>query len=132
MVQVKTKTKIFLIEDEIDIMYINKTALQAAGFEVVALGSGKDAMEKIKEVQDKKEEKPDLVLLDLVLPDINGLEILRAIRENSLTKNIKVFILSNYTSEALLNIKYIKPDKFILKSATTPTQLVEMVKKQVE
>lgn len=125
------KKTIFIIEDEIDIMFVNKTALEAAGFKVLGLPSGKDAIEKIKDVQEGKEPKPDLILLDLVLPDINGLEILRAVRENDVTKNIKVFILSNYTSDALLNIKYIKPDKFIVKSSTTPTQLAEIVKEQL-
>ena len=89
-------------------------------------------MARIKKFQGKKEEKPALVLLDLVLPDINGLEILRALRENKVTQDVKVFIFSNYTSDALLNIQYIKPDKFILKSATTPSQLVEIVKEGVE
>ncbi len=123
-----SKKTIFLIEDELDIMFVNKKALTTAGFAVVGLASGKEAMEKIKKVQQEKEEKPDLILLDLVLPDINGLEILRAVKENIFTKGIKVFILSNYTSDALLNINYIKPEKFIVKSNTSPTQLAEMVK----
>jgi len=126
------KHTIFIIEDEPDIMYVNATALTTGGFNVVQLGSGKEAMAKIKKIQGKKEEKPALVLLDLVLPDINGLEILRALRENKVTQDVKVFIFSNYTSDALLNIQYIKPDKFILKSATTPSQLVEIVKEGVE
>lgn len=122
-----SKKKIFLIEDELDILYIHKMALLGAGFNVLGLSTGREVMERIKRIQTKKEEKPDLILLDLVLPDINGLEILREIRENKITKDIKVFILSNYTSEALLNIKYIKPDKFIIKSATRPLELVRMV-----
>ena len=123
--------KVFLIEDELDIMYLYKTALKSADIAVETMSSGKEAMKKIKDIQDKKEEKPSLILLDLVLPDINGLEILNSIRKNSVTKNIIVFILSNYTSDALLNIKYIKPDKFILKSSITPTQLVDIVKQQI-
>ena len=123
--------KVFLIEDELDIMYLYKTALKSADIAVETMSSGKEAMKKIKDVQDKKEEKPSLILLDLVLPDINGLEILSSIRENSVTKDIVVFILSNYTSDALLNIKDIKPNKFIVKSSVTPTQLVDIVKQQI-
>ena len=77
------------------------------------------------------EERPGLVLLDLVLPDINGLEILRELREHKTTKDIAVFILSNYTSDALLNITYIKPDKFLLKSDVSPTQLTDLVLAQL-
>ncbi len=127
-----SKNKIFLIEDEFDVMYVYKTALKAADIDVEAITSGKEAMEKIKEIQEDKREKPFLVLLDLILPDINGLEILYAIRKNNATKDIIVFILSNYTSDALRNISYIKPDKFLLKADITPTQLVELVKQQIK
>jgi DNA-binding response OmpR family regulator len=128
----KGKKKVFLIEDEKDIMYLNKTALGHAGFEVLAADSGKEAMEEVKRMQVGNEPLPDLVLLDLVLPDLNGLEILREIRENEKTKAIKVFILSNYTSESLLNMKYIQPDKFILKSTITPTQLVDLINEELK
>jgi|SRR3989338_3212255 len=127
----KPKNKIFLIEDELDIMAIYKTALNEAGIEVEDISTGKEAMEKIKEVQEGKREKPTLVLLDLVLPDINGLEILYALRKHEATKDIAVFILSNYSSDALHNMSYIKPDKFLLKANTKPTQLVEIVKQQI-
>src|SRR6266404_4620335 len=98
------KNTVFLIEDELDIMYVYKTALKTAGIDVEPLGSGKEAMEKIKKVQEKIEQKPALVLLDLVLPDINGLEILNSLRQHEVTKDIPVFILSNYDSEALRNM----------------------------
>ena len=123
----KPRQKVFLIEDELDIMYVYKTALKAAGIDVEGLSTGKEAMEKLKEVQAKKAEKPWLVLLDLVLPDINGLEILRAIREHPVTKDTLVFILSNYTSDALYNLQYVKPDRCILKAGITPTQLASLV-----
>ena len=125
------KNIVYLIEDEKDIMYVYKTALSGAGISVEPLASGKEAMEKIEAVQAKKEEKPVLVLLDLVLPDINGLEILNALRKHKETKDIPVFILSNYTSDALLNMTYIKPDKVFLKATITPTMLVEEVRAQL-
>ncbi len=129
---IKSKQKIWLIEDELDIMYINKTALAHAGFLVEGMSTGKETMEKLKKVQEKKEENPSLVLLDLALPDINGLEVLRAIRENDQTKNLIVFILSNYTSDSLQNMQYIKPDKCLLKSSITPTELADMVTKELD
>ncbi len=126
-----TKNKVFLIEDELNIMSIYKMALETAGIGVEGITSGREAMEKVKEMQEGKREKPSLVLLDLVLPDINGLEILYAIKKNDATKGIAVFILSNYTSDALLNMSYIKPDKFLVKANITPTQLVNLVKQQI-
>ena len=125
------KNHIYLIEDELDIMFVYKTALKAADINAETFSDGKSVMAKIKAIQAEKEPKPSLILLDLVLPDINGLEILRAIRENEITKDIVVYILSNYSSDALHNMEYIKPDKFLLKSSITPTHLVELVKEQL-
>ena len=127
-----SKHKVFLIEDELDIMYIYKTALKAADIDVEGIATGKEAMEKVKEVQEGKSKKPNLVLLDLVLPDINGLEILYAIRKNAITKDIAVFILSNYSSDALVNITAIKPEKFLIKANTSPLQLVDLVKHELK
>lgn len=126
------KGRVFLIEDELNVMSIYTTALTAGGVDVEDIATGREAMEKIKEIQEGKREKPSLVLLDLVLPDINGLEILYAIRKNNATKDIKVFILSNYSSDALKGMTYIKPDKFLVKADISPTQLVELVKQQIK
>ena len=126
------KNKIFLIEDEPNVIDIYKTALESAGMEVDGITSGKEAMEKIQDVQKGKRTKPDLVLLDLVLPDINGLEILYAIRKNEKTKDIAVFILSNYSSDALRNMKYIKSEKLLVKTNTPPLRLTELVKEQLK
>lgn len=124
--------KVFLIEDEVAIMDVYKTALDAADIDVVGIFSGKMAMEKVKEVQEGKKEKPALVLLDLVLPDINGLEILYALRKNEVTKDVVIFILSNYSSDALHGMEYIKPDKIFLKSTITPSMLVQIVSEQLK
>ncbi len=127
-----TSKKVFLVEDELDIMFVYKTALKAADIDVDGATTGKEAMEKIKLIQDGNAIKPDLILLDLVLPDANGLDILYALRENEVTKNIAVFILTNYNSEALHKTSYIKPDRYILKADTTPTKLAEIVKEQLK
>jgi DNA-binding response OmpR family regulator len=119
--------KIFLIEDDLAIMDFYSKALKDANIDFEPITLGKEALRRIQNIQEGKEEKPVLVLLDLILPDVNGLEILYKIREHAITKDITVFVVSNYTSEALLNIDYIKPDKFILKTDITPLRLVELV-----
>ncbi len=128
---INSSKKLFLIEDDPTIIDIYSLAFNQAGIDFDVLTSGAKALEKIKNIQEGLEEKPSLILLDLMLPDINGLELLLKIRENDATKNIKVFIVSNYTSEALLNIKYIKPDKFIVKTSITPSELVDLVKENL-
>ena len=126
------KKTIFFIEDDPAIIDVYSTAFKAAGINFEVIVWGKQAIEKIKEVQYGKAEKPCLVLLDLILPDINGIEILKEIKENEKTKDITVFVLSNYTDDKFLQTDTdgIKPDKFILKTSITPTELVKLIQEQ--
>jgi len=126
------KDTVFLIEDEADILYVYQTALEAAGIVVEPIPSGKDAMDKIKQIQAGKRPKPRLILLDLVLPDINGLEILYALQKNDVTCDIAVFILSNYSSESLHNMTEIKADRYLVKANTSPSQLATIVKEELK
>jgi CheY-like chemotaxis protein len=130
----KNKKKIILIEDDMAIIDVYKVAMGNTDIDMEVISWGKEAIEKIKEMQEGKREKPSLVLLDLFLPDIDGREILKEIKENDKTKDITVFILSNYT-----NVKKEQPeeyetsaDKVILKAEITPTQLVTLIEKQLK
>jgi len=120
--------KILLIEDDAAIIDVYETAFKAAKIDVETITWGRQALEKVKEMQAGKVEKPSLVLLDLILPDINGSEILNAIKKNEATKDILVFVLSNYADKNP-DPDRAKPDKFILKTDIAPTELANLVKK---
>lgn len=124
--------KILLIEDDSAIADIYQTAFKKAHFEVQTLVSGQDAVKKMKNIEsgNPDEVKPDVVLLDLVLPDINGMEVLSEIRKNPKTKDITVFILSNQEIPEQNSPDAPKPDKFIIKANITPSQLVDLIEKQ--
>lgn len=123
---------IFLIEDDLAIIDIYQMVLEKAGFEVQGISSGKEVMKKIKAIQTGQEPKPDLVLLDLILPDMNGMEILKEIRGNEATKEMVVFILSNQQPSEINQLEDIKPDKFIIKANITPTDLVATIQEQLK
>ena len=125
------KNTLFLIEDDANIVNIYTIVLEAVKIEVKPITSGKQAMDALKEVQDGKAEKPNLILLDLSLPDINGAEVFKAIKTNDITKDIPVFITSNADIKELPDVGSVQPEKFILKSGITPTILAEIVKKQL-
>lgn len=127
----KSDKTVFLIEDDSAIVDVYGAAFKAAGISAEVMVSGRQAIEKIKEVQSGKAEKPGLILLDLILPDIDGLEILKEIKGNEKTKDIIVFVLSNYTNENI-SVCGVKPDKFILKTGITPTELVKLVKETLK
>ncbi|HOW58433.1 MAG TPA: response regulator [Candidatus Omnitrophota bacterium] len=78
------KKKILFIEDEPDQILMIRLRLEKNDFMVV---SAEDGLEGIKKA---KEEKPDLILLDVIMPGMNGLEVCRKLRSDPLTKKIPV------------------------------------------
>ena len=81
--------KILIIEDDKFLLKLYSGKLRREGFEVLESLRGKEGLSKIFT------EKPDLVILDLILPDMNGFEVLSEIKLNPKTKNIPVIILTN-------------------------------------
>lgn len=80
--------KILIVDDEPNIIISLEFLMQQSGYEVATARDGADAMQKIATFQ------PDLVLLDIMLPQLNGFEICQRIRENSQWNGIKVIMLS--------------------------------------
>jgi DNA-binding response OmpR family regulator len=85
--------KILLVEDEKNIVLGVSICLRSAGLEVEVAQDGVDALHKIEA------EKPALVLLDLVMPRLNGLDALQAMKENENMKDIPVIVLSARAQE---------------------------------
>ena len=88
--------KILLIDDDQDFVHIFETALSKDGFQTVSSGTGEDGLTKAAS------EKPDLILLDQVLPDLAGNDVLKQLKANEQTKAIPVIFLSNFSQEELV------------------------------
>lgn len=82
-------SKIVLADDEKFIAIAYKDGLTRAGYDVTVAQDGEEALEKIQS------EKPDLILLDLIMPKKNGFEVLKAVKADPELKDIPVVILSN-------------------------------------
>jgi len=82
------KKKIMVVDDEENLLELVKAILENEGFEVITAPSGKDCLEKLKKV------KPDLILMDMMMPLMTGKETTKKIRENSKTKEIKIAFLT--------------------------------------
>jgi two-component system alkaline phosphatase synthesis response regulator PhoP len=80
--------KILAIDDENDVLLIMKSALGSEGYEVLTANNGYDA---IAVAQD---EKPDLIILDLMMPEMNGFEVLDSLRESEATMRIPIIALT--------------------------------------
>jgi CheY-like chemotaxis protein len=124
--------KVILIEDNPDIIEVYKMAFKSSGIDVKSIIWGREAIKMIQDIQAGKVEKPGLFLIDLILPDISGMEILKEAKTTEATKDIPAFILSNYTSQDLKAADHIVPDKFILKTSITPTELAKLVKETLK
>lgn len=122
-----------MVEDDFGIIDVYKTGLEAAGgFNVETFDNCQKIRGKIGEIQSKKAKKPDLLLLDLILPECNGIQILQEIKSNAETKEIPVFILTNYGSKELQKMGFdLSSEQYLIKTETTPMQLVEIVRKRL-
>jgi len=85
--------KILVIEDEADIRQVLDYNLRTAGHEVIAVARGREGLSVARE------QRPDLVLLDLMLPDVSGTEICRAIKDDPSTRATLVVMLTARTEE---------------------------------
>ena len=80
--------KIMVVDDEEHLVELIKAILETAGFDVTTSSSGSEALDKLKSV------KPDLVLLDMMMPGMSGRQVCEKIRANAKTKNLKVAFLT--------------------------------------
>ncbi len=85
--------KILVVDDESDIVDLVSSSLQREGYRVISAYTGEDALESVKNA------RPDLMILDLMLPGIQGLEVCRLIRANPEYSNMPIIILSAKESE---------------------------------
>ncbi len=115
---------ILLVEDDPFLIDIYTTKLKEAGFSIEVATDGEDGLRKIKE------KIPDLMVLDIVLPQIDGWEILREIKEKLGLKDLKVIILSNLSQkdEVEKGLK-LGATKYLIKAHYTPSEVVEEIKK---
>lgn len=119
--------KVLIVDDDENIGVIFQTALQKSGFETVLSANGQGGIDKARS------EKPDLVLLDQVLPDISGNEVLKTLKADAATQNIPVLILSNFSQETLVKeaIDNGAMD-YVFKYQVEPQDLVSKVKQALK
>ena len=116
-------TKIAIIEDDLVISQMYRMKFEADGFEVQLANDGEKGVALVKSF------KPDIVLLDLQMPNLNGTGALRQIRESSWGKEVPVIILTNLgKEEAPKEIKDLGIHSYIVKAELTPRQVVSHVK----
>lgn len=119
----KKKMKILVVEDESFLLDLYQIKLEQAGFEVVKAGNGNEG------VSLARLEQPGLILLDILMPEIDGYEMLAKIKSDPKTKKIPVIIFSNLSQKEEIE-KGLKlgASDYIIKTSITPSQLEQKVK----
>src|SRR6476661_2605530 len=115
-------SKIAIIEDDQAISQMYRFKFEADGFEVETAENGRLGLELCKSMQ------PDIVLLDLMMPEMNGDEMLAELRKSAWGKNIKVVILTNKGEQEIPpQVRELGVSAIILKADMTPRQVEDVV-----
>ena len=118
-----TKKKILVIEDDNTISNMYKIGLTNDGYEVVIAKDGQEGLEL------SASEKPDIILLDIIMPKIDGFAVLGRLKENPVTKEIPVFLLTNLgQDEDKERGKKLGAVDYVVKADLTPMQISEKIK----
>lgn len=119
----ESMTKIAIIEDDAVISQMYRMKFEADGFEVQLANNGKRGVAMVEDFA------PDMILMDLQMPEMNGAEALTEIRKHDWGKNIPVIILTNLgQEESPKEIKDLGIHSYIVKAELTPRQVVQRVK----
>jgi DNA-binding response OmpR family regulator len=120
------KKKILIIDDDVNLSNVLTDKLNLSGFEAVSAGDGEDGLKKALEIH------PDVILLDLVMPKMDGLEMLKKLREDPWGKGAKVIVLTlleevDYIAKAVESAVY----GYIIKTEYSLDGIVKKVESMI-
>lgn len=117
------KEKILIIEDDRFIAKMYQTKLELEGYDVEVAENGAQGVEKIKSFD------PDLVLLDIIMPEMDGFGVLEAIRDDDTINSVRVIVMSNLAQEDhLKRARALGAKDYVVKSQYTPMDVVKKIK----
>ena len=112
--------KILVVDDEPDVLLIVKTGMQAEGYDVVTASNGLDALAMVKE------EKPDVVILDVMMPLMDGFEVLAKLKEDDATAAVPVIMLTGLSERSKIQKALISGIHFYV---VKPFEFEELIQK---
>jgi CheY-like chemotaxis protein len=118
--------KIIIAEDEPVLIEMYKLYFERAGYEVLKADNGRECIDFVKK------EKPDIILLDILMPKLDGWEVLKQLKTDPETKQIPILVFSNLgqTQEIQKGLD-LGADDYVIKSNMTPKELLEKVEGMV-
>lgn len=120
--------RIYLVDDDRFLLDMYAVKFRNAGHEVIAFQGGELALEALR-----KDPKPDAMLLDIVMPGIDGFEVLEAIKKENLAGTAKIIVLSNQGAESdLERAKSLGASGYIIKASAIPSEVYSETIKIIE
>lgn len=116
------KKKILLVDDEVDLVETVKYRLEKSGYEVIPAYDGQEALDKARR------EKPDLIILDLMLPKIDGYKICRMLKFDTKYKHIPIILFTARAQESDEKLGYETGADFYIKKPYEPQILLSKIK----
>lgn len=113
--------RILCIDDNKHGRFVRRAVLEEQGYEVVVAGSGKEGLEKFRN------EKIDLLIVDYVMPEMNGVEVIRQIRKSN--SRVPIILHSGFTERLALDEKVTEADAVLHKGPREVKELLETVKR---
>jgi CheY-like chemotaxis protein len=118
-----TQKKVLLIEDDIFISDIYQMKMRTEGLEVIAAMNGAEAIKSLEEGL-----IPDLILLDIIMPYMNGMEVLKRLKTEEAWKNIPVMLLTNLSDKSQVDdCMNLGANDYLVKSHFTPSEVMKKV-----
>lgn len=115
--------KVLMIDDDSFMQTVYKSAFAQENIEMIACSDGKEGVEKAKS------ENPAIILLDMLLPGMNGFDIIPLLKNDPLTKSIPIVVISALSQESdIISAKALGVDEYLPKDKCGPLQVIEKVK----
>ena len=121
MTEESKKIKIMLVDDDHFLLDMYSLKFKTRGMDIITADGSSQALEKIR-----GGESPDVILLDIIMPTMDGLELLKIIRDEKLVPNTTIIMLTNQSDETE-KAKELGADGYIVKATTIPSEVVDQV-----
>src|SRR3990167_6998322 len=119
--------KVLIIDDEKGILKMYSEYLQIGGIQTLEANDGQTGIKMAKE------QKPDVILLDIIMPRYNGLDVLKDIKNDPDIKNIPVFLLTNLPQESSGDkAKQLGASGYLVKAEYEPKMILDVIKGSVK
>ncbi|OGI27600.1 MAG: hypothetical protein A2359_04730 [Candidatus Moranbacteria bacterium RIFOXYB1_FULL_43_19] len=117
-----SKKKVLIVEDDNFVAEVYSTKLLEMGHEVRIAQNGEDGLKMVAE------ERPDLILLDIIMPVMGGIEMLEEIKKKNEWKQIPVILLTNVgEKESVQKVRSLGVQDYLIKSHFTPAEVIEKI-----